>query len=63
MFNAPSVETLIRIGAVAELIGIPVLLIVLFVSSPLAMLICAPLGSTLVGVGLLAWLWAFVRTL
>lgn len=53
----------IRYGICAEIVGIILLSVILFVHFPPVLILCMPLGMGLLGLGLLAWVWVFFKNL
>ncbi len=53
---------LVRCGTIAEIAGIVLLMITVLVHNPLLLVILIPLGSILILLGWIAWVWAFVRS-
>jgi hypothetical protein len=56
-------QTLMRIGIWAEIAGILLMSIIFLTHMPLIMVFAIPVGSSLIGLGLLCWACFFVRTL
>ena len=54
---------LIRYGIYAEIVGIILLSVILFVHVPPVLIVCMPLGIGLLGLGWLAWAWVFFKNL
>lgn len=51
---------LIQCAILAEAVGVVILAISLFISMPLLLILCIPIGAGLTLIGALVWAWAFI---